>query len=246
MKKRLIHIPLTLFAAIIALSSNCKKEKKKDPVTIRYKLNEVVDYMVFKKGTYWIYQNDLTGDIDSQWVTGSFVAEYSQKGTEEWSRHITLIQEYFQVNITSNFTDGWGEKCKWEVYSNGQNVDAYPSPDRAYQVEKHKIANITGGTSTVFYHPFNLCPKKNCFYYYDTLLVNYELNSTVYDTVTVFRVGRDISFQESKIPSNGTGKSDYYYAKNVGLIKIYNQGHRASDQQPLNQSWNLIRKSIIQ
>jgi hypothetical protein len=62
----------------------------------------------------------------------------------------------------------------------------------------------------------------------------------------VFRVGADWCFPQSKIPSLDGGNSDYYYAKNVGVIKIYNPSYRVSDGVPLNQTWSLIRKNIVQ
>jgi hypothetical protein len=82
---------------LLLVMGACKPDKTKDPITITYKLGEVKDYMVFKPGTYWVYQNDITGEIDSQWVTSCQVGEYSQKGTEEYSRHITLKQEFFEM-----------------------------------------------------------------------------------------------------------------------------------------------------
>lgn len=51
--------------------------------------------MFFKKGTYWVYENDRTGTIDSQWVTGSTFGKYTQTGNEDYSKHITLIQDFF-------------------------------------------------------------------------------------------------------------------------------------------------------
>lgn len=241
-----VHLLLCILVLGLVGASSCKREKPKDPLTLHYTLGEVADYMVFQPGTYWIYQNDVTGDIDSQWVTGTGVGEYSQKGTEEYSKHITLKQEYFEIYIASNFVDGLGEKPRYKVYSWGNKVNAFPGPYRAYQVERDKTAPTTGGSSVVYHHSYKSCPKRNCYYYYDTLLVNYKLNNSVYDTVRVFRVNQDFAFPESKIPSQGSGKSDYYIAKHVGIIKIYNTGHRLADGAPLNQAWSLIRKKIVQ
>jgi hypothetical protein len=245
MNKLKNYVIALTFVALLGLGA-CKPEKPKDPITITYKLGEVADYMVFKQGTYWVYENDVTGEIDSQWVTSCQVGQYTQKGTEAYSSHITLIQDFFEMNIATNFIDGYGNNPRWKVSSWGNRVNAYPEPKRAYQVDKTKKAINTGGTSTVYYHSYNLCPNKDCWYFYDTLLTKYELNGAVYDTVRVFRVGADWAFQESRIPSLSGGLSDYYYAKNVGLIKLYNKNYRLSDGVPLNQTWSLIRKKIIQ
>jgi hypothetical protein len=230
---------------LLLLVGACKPDKTKDPITITYKLGEVKDYMVFKPGTYWVYQNDITGEIDSQWVTSCQVGEYSQKGTEEYSRHITLKQEFFEMYIATNFIDGYGDNPRWKLYSWGNRVNAFPSPQRAYQIEKSKIANNTGGESTIYYNPYNLCSKKDCFYYFDTTYNDYELNGSTYDTVRVFHVGADRCGFQSKIPT-ADGKSDYYFAKNYGLIKLYNMSFKASNGTPINQTWSLIRKNIVQ
>jgi len=239
-----IHFVLGLFVLGITGASSCKREKDKDPVTLHYTLGEVADYMVFKTGTYWIYQNDVTGDIDSQWVTGTGVGEYSQKGTEEYSKHITLKQEYFEMYIASNFVDGFGENPSWKVFALGQKVNAYPYPDYAYVARKTKEAVNSGGTSAVYARPYYTSDKKEV--YQINLLTNLELNGFTYDTVRVFRVPADRAFPQSKIPIFSGAKSDYYIAKNVGVIKIYNMSFRVADDVPINQTWSLIRKKIVQ
>ena len=243
MNKLKNYVIALTFVALLGLGS-CKPEKPKDPITITYKLGEVANYMVFKQGTYWVYENDVTGEIDSQWVTSCQVGQYTQKGTEAYSSHITLIQDFFEMNIATNFIDGYGDNPRWKVSSWGQKVNAFPTPDYAYITRKTKKANNTGGTAAVYGRPYYTSDKKEV--YQINLLTNYELNGAVYDTVRVFRVGADRAFPQSKIPSGSSAKSDYYYAKNIGLIKIYNTSFRVSDGVPLNQTWSLIRKKIIQ
>ena len=234
--------------ALLLLGSSCEDNnppKPKDPVTIVYTMGEVKDYMLFKKGTYWVYENDKTGTIDSQWVTGSSFGQITHKGNENYSMHLTLIQDFFVVTISTNFVDGLGYKCRYEMSSFGNKVDAFPYPKRSYGVERSRIADFFGGTQEVYYHPYDACPKKDCYWYYDTLLTNYQLKGYSYDTVRVFKLAGDASFPEVK-PLSGSGPSWYYFAKNQGLIKIYNEGSLLYDKTKYNQSWNLIRKKIVQ
>jgi hypothetical protein len=234
--------------ALLLLGSSCEDNnppKPKDPVTIVYTMGEVKDYMLFKKGTYWVYENDKTGTIDSQWVTGSSFGQITHKGNEDYSMHLTLIQDFFVVTISTNFVDGLGYKCRYEMSSNGNKVDAFPYPKRAYGVNRSRIADFFGGTSEVYYHPYDACPKKNCDWYYDTVLTNYQLKGYSYDTVRVFKVTNDRSFPEIE-PLSGRGDSWYYFAKNHGLIKLYNEGFLLKDGSVFKESWNLIRKKIVQ
>ena len=65
-----------------------------------------------------------------------------------------------------------------------------------------------------------------------------------FDTVRVFRIGNDYVMQQCRDYCGG-GKSDYYYAKGVGLIKIYNESSRMVDGALMNHSWNLKRYRIV-
>ena len=86
MKKYTLLLPLVLaFVAILALNQ-CKKHPK-DPITIEYKLGEIKDYMFFKRGTYWVYEHSITGQIDSQYVTSAAISRYTSKGREDYSKH---------------------------------------------------------------------------------------------------------------------------------------------------------------
>ena len=145
--------------------------------------------------------------------------------------------------IATNFIDGYGDNPRWKVSSWGQKVNAYPSPDYAYVARKTKTANKTGGTAAVYGKPYYMSDKKEVFQI--SLLTNYELNGSTYDTVRVFHVGADRCGFQSKIPT-ADGKSDYYFAKNYGLIKLYNMSFKASNGTPINQTWSLIRKNIVQ
>ena len=54
-----------------------------------------------------------------------------------------------------------------------------------------------------------------------------------------------MSFPEEK-PLSGGGSSVYYFAKNHGLIKLYHEGFLLKDGSAYKESWNLIRKKIVQ
>jgi hypothetical protein len=249
MKALFKHALLIIAGTLLCVFHSCKREPPpKDPITITYGLDDAKNYMCFNKGSYWVYEHDITKEIDSQWVQDLAIGQSTQKGREEWSKHITLVQETFYIDVRSNFRDGHGNISRWIIRSSGQLVDAFPYPGRAYQFEKTLIQSgpkATSGENTVFYHPFNLCPKKDCFYYFDTILTNFKLGSLSFDTVRRFKiVQNDYVMQQCSVPCYG-GKSDYYYAKGVGLIKIYNESFRWFDQTPMNHSWNLKRYRIV-
>lgn len=235
---------LTILPACLWLSG-CREETPKDPITITYGLDDAKNYMCFNKGSYWVYEHDITKEMDSQWVQYLAIGQSIQKGREEWSKHITLVQETFYMDVRSNFIDGHGNLSRWTIRSSGQRVDAFPYPDRAYVFDKHKDEigdKGIDGTVEVFGNPYYTSDKK--VVYQIKLLTNYTLNNMTFDTVRVFRIGNDYVMQQCKYYCRG-GKSDYYYAKGVGLIRIYNESFRWFDQTPMNHSWNLKRYKIV-
>jgi hypothetical protein len=162
---------------LLLLVDACKPDKPKDPLTITYKLGEVKDYMYFKPGTWWVYEHDLTKERDSQYVTSSFIGPSTTKGTEEWSKHITLVQETMRLRIESNFKDGWGSINYYDIYTNGEKVDAYPYPDLVYVFTRTKVSSIglSGSSSKVFRFPYE--EGKNYEAFLDTTYTNYQLNN---------------------------------------------------------------------
>lgn len=238
---------LVLMLAGFCFASSCKPDKPEDPVTITYELGEVKDYMYFKPGSWWVYEHDLTHERDSQYVTQCVLGPTTKKGTEDWSKHITLVQETLFMRIRSNFKDGWGSTNYFDIYTNGQNVNAYPYPRRAYQYTRNKISSNNSNSSTiVFYHPFDLCKnKQQCLYYLDTTLTSFQLNSFTFDTVRVFSVTYgDAVMQTPYVPVHKTS-AKCYYAKGYGLVKVSQNTFKVSDGSPYIHSWNIIKMNII-
>jgi hypothetical protein len=231
---------------LLLVMGACKPDKPKDPITITYKLGEVKDYMYFKPGTWWVYEHDLTKERDSQYVTSSFIGPSTTKGTEEWSKHITLVQETMSMRIRSNFKDGWGAYNYFDIYTTGQNVNASPYPDLAFVFTRGKRPDngMSGSSSDVFGYPYYTSPKKTV--YMDTMYTNYQLNNFTYDTVRVFAVTYgDAVMQMPKVPVHFAA-AKCYYAKNVGIIRVTQKTSRVLDDTPYIHSWNLIKKNIIQ
>lgn len=247
MKRPSIIIAISICAMIIVLASNCKKPpviKPKDPVTIYNYLGDVKDYCVFKLGTYWVYENDLTHDIDSHWVSSCNVYEVTQKGTEDHSKHITLKQELFDMIVKTNFVDGVGNKCYWQYYTTGTSVNAYPEPKPVFWITCRKVWKSNGTYNDIFLKPYT--SDKSAIVCQKEFYEKYTLNTASYDSVRVMRIGNDGVFPESKTPTGCGGVSDYYFAKGVGIIKMYSETYRMFDGKPWFQTWSLIRKKIIQ
>ncbi|MBL7812716.1 MAG: hypothetical protein JNL57_10875 [Bacteroidetes bacterium] len=224
---------------------SCEKKKPKDPVTIIYKLGEVKDYMYFKKGTWWVYEHDKTHELDSQYVTSAYIGTSITQGREEWSSHITLQQEVMSMRIRSNFVDGWGSNNYFDIYTTGIQVDAYPYPNSVYSIKRTKFPNILMSSVTGIVYRWPYTADKRFSAYQDSVLINYSLNGSTYDTVRVFDVTAGECVMQEPSLRTYEGSAKCYYAKNVGLIRVY-QKTTTANNLPLIHNWNLVRKHIIQ
>lgn len=249
MKNKLSTILVLFSAAICLVCSKCKEpkpptDKPKEPITLYNKLGDVKDYCFFKAGTYWVYKNEQTGDIDSHWVSSSAIYESTTKGTEDYSMHITLKQELFDMRINTNFVDGWGNKCYWEMFTTGSTVNSFPEPKPVYWITCRKSWQSDGTYNDIFLKPYTTDPK--AIVYQNQFYEKLTINGFEYDSVRVMHVGGDGVYPESKVPTGGTANTDYYFAKNYGIVKIYIQSFRLLDATPFNQTWSVIRKKILQ
>ena len=61
---------ILLIATTTFCFSSCRKDKQPEPKTYGQgsALQSVKDYAIFKKGTYWVYQDSTSLELDSVWV----------------------------------------------------------------------------------------------------------------------------------------------------------------------------------
>ena len=232
------------FSAMFGLGS-CKPEKPKDPITITYKLGEVKDYMYFKPGTWWVYEHDKTHERDSQYVTSCDYSVSTQTGREDWSKHITLQQETLSMRIRSNFKDGWGAYNYFDIYTNGENVDAFPYPESVYVFNRTKVPSNSMGSSSskVFRYPYQ--KGVNFEAHLDTVFMNYTINSFTFDTVRVFAVSYGAAVMQTPFVPTQDASAKCYYAKGYGLVKITQNTYKVLDGSPYNHSWSVVKMNIL-
>ncbi len=254
LKRILQYSGVFISAFVLLIASNCKNPKEAPYRNFHYTLDDAKDYMYFKKGTWWVYQNNVTKEIDSVYVTDSQIGESSSKGFEEWSKNTTLTQELMDVYMKSDRVDGWGNRHEYHIWTTGERVNAYPLPERAYLFEKNdQKNNISGGGGVnhgiVFMHRFDTAWRtySSGVVKLDSTLINYALNGHTFDTVRVFYIERDIFFPQIRNNLILEGGPSYtYYAKKVGLIKYVVHSYLISNNQPVTLNWDIKKYNIIQ
>ena len=224
-----MKIPYKLLAiALLTLSLSCCRRDDDQPMQHHTLLlpQEVKDYLLFKPGTYWVYQNNKTQELDSVYVVSVDTAIYN---TIDEENNISLDYEYFHLRTYSNYEQYYTNYFMWVPFATNAIKSTYRHTikrDRTkpgdfvgetfFFVSSNEIGNIgyqngSGGTLI-------LLDKK------DTLL-----NSNPFSDVYIYENNIDVSENHNH--------TKYYIAKNFGIIKkeFVNKG----------EAWELIRYNIV-
>jgi hypothetical protein len=184
-------------------------------------MKSLKDHFYFKVGTYWVYEEETTGQLDSQWVSQSMLStdacdfDYDINSSLHdydiniWSDLLTSAKGCGLVPIENTTAYIKRNKSKAGDYA-GQSVLAiFP-----YEVGD-SIANQGGGAGN-----YNSILKTN------SILHSYEEYNNVVEVSDKYNI----------IENDQSTRS--FYAKNIGLIK--------KELIDSNQVWNLIRYHINQ
>lgn len=184
------------------------------------------DYFMFKDSSYWIYQDSISGDIDSFWVTDfkRFDNEwpYYETGTKN-----TPCYEFIRYDIKRKLYP----KLKERVYLNGiyqrNNLENLTSYYNTHELS-YLGSNIKNARRITSYRRDSIRSET---YYEDGFVIkltNYKLRNFVFDNV-LFLYYPNISSDDwvRKI----------YYSKNIGVIKF---------EDEYDKVWELIRYKIKQ
>jgi hypothetical protein len=235
---KLLKLTLIIFSlsAITALHS-CKPEPPDPPPTDLgfFGLGEAKDYVYFKPGTWWVYQNTRSRLRDSIVVTFSLL-DTLEGTSKKW--HYT--DEIFNVRSHS-YSNGYN----YSLFKRQGPVEVTNQP-KNYILPKLERSEPYEGEIQPFYYPFNIIKKDPtagynifCLTVKDTMTIN----GNIYKDVAVFFINGDVI---EPVPRNGW-PAKYYWARNYGLIqKDLFEPNFFGDTSSLYHSWKLINSYIIQ
>ena len=141
---------LTLFILpIVLLSLQCKRPDCSKDVPLEIMIpQEVLDYVDFKAGSYWIYQDSATGRIDSEVVLSS---KHTMENIDAYNncQEIATMRRFENIEINfrrydslGTLTGGWLRE-----FDNGPKY-------RNRSLDKFFVIN-NGGNSFVIGYPFD-------------------------------------------------------------------------------------------
>jgi hypothetical protein len=235
---KLLKLTLIVFLliAITALHS-CKPEPPDPPPTDLgfFGLGEAKDYVYFKKGTWWVYQNTRTKEYDTIEVTNNLL-DTLEATSKKWH-----IREELFLITSKSLSTGYTYKL-----SERQGAVEVINQPKGYTIPTMVRDNPYEGELEPFYYPFNILPKKAdagyntfCLTIKDTMMID----NKKYEDVAVFY-----------IKSNGTEPlplkhkpEKYFWARNYGIVKreLFDSKF-FGDTSSLYHSWKLINSNIIQ
>ena len=100
--------------AILVLTTSCVRDKKHtEPLTDFGVYSPAVnlgDYCCFKKNSYWVYQDSVSGNIDCTYVTNAQVTTYTVNANS--GKDYTGVFHYYNMYTK----DGIGDERQYEVY----------------------------------------------------------------------------------------------------------------------------------
>lgn len=245
-----LFIILTITTFALCFNSCCKTTKCKcyDQWSIRvddctpkhygpYYLGEVKDYLYFKKGSWWVYKNNITNETDSIYTTFCDTTFNEVKGTErKWLSlsytSIKFIQRSDKYNVTYYYDDQ-------PSYPDVTNFTFWHSLYRLADRPAESDIEVN-----CFTHPFT----KQTSPLFKEFLPSITIQGKTFTDVAVFEGSSDESVILPKVPYNIThgGMARYYWAKNYGLIQIESLIDRYDIQKSFEQKWELIKYNIVQ
>ena len=188
-----------------------------------YKIDEVKEFLYFKDGSYWVYEEETTGELDSMYVIGS--ENYPNSYYFSTTIHSQLDSydyEYWSILGTGCPDTGLvqdGLRCTHIKKLKGKPGD-FVSETYVffYWAEKGDFM-----TNWVYQHPDNAVLVKE-------VLSTYDLSGETYQDVYVV--------EEEYDASENKQHTMHYYARNHGLVR--------KELLDSGEVWNLVRYNLVQ
>ena len=224
------HIMVLTIAIVSTTLYSCKPDKPDPGPTDLgfFGLGEAKDYVYFKKGTWWVYQNTRTKEYDTLEVYFNLL-DTLEATSKNW--HFT--NELFDVKSKSLTTGHI-----YNFYERSAAVETIEQPD-GFLVPNMERYNPYEGQLEPFYYPFNYKNYNYCLSIKDTMIIK----SNIYHNVAIFYIKSD---EHEPLPLKHNA-AKYYWAKKNGLIKkeLF-KSNFYGDTSTLYHAWNLINSNIIQ
>lgn len=243
---------LILLLSLLIINSCCKSKKCKcrkewgenvsdcTPVHFGpFPLGGAKDYLYFKRGSWWVYRNSLSGETDSIYTEQCDTFVVDAKGNFEKWKTMTYTTIGYHLRSDVNNVDYIYNRIAWAP-------DLTSFKDHGYsQTQQKAILTPTDsrGPYLIFTYPFQNNPMAD-----QLMMTSYPVMSiqgNQYNNVISFQ--SDISDNTVQLPTKLSygvvygGVNKYYWAKNYGLVQIETMLNKTSDHSVIWQKWELVK-----
>lgn len=230
-------LSITALICFLSFFSCCKDKTPPQQDLGHFSLDTTIKpYLYAKQGSWWVYKNDSTGEIDSQVMVSSV---YQKVRTSNEVRTYT----YDDIKTTiKSMTNGY----LYNLGSYGSQADMYVWDFHVlYNRNRYKSGDFDG-FEDVFSTTQVIGNEIGRGLFYQGKIPTMQLNGFTFYDVLKFEVKDDETWPDSNIPTSDRGTSIYYWAKNVGLIMIENgdEDQRYNPAHPITQKWEIINYYI--
>ncbi len=211
--------------SFVFMSGGCRRHdcSKDKPIQILLP-QEVLDYVDFKAGTYWIYQDIATGRIDSEVVLSSKHTMENVSATNLCG-DIAITSQYENIEMIIQRYDSLGNKKEsW--------LREFDNSFKKYHHNQDSIFVIDNSNYFTIGYPFTMN-------FYDG---SYDITEYMFDSIIVFGTNyKNVLTVKHTFNSPPPITEDYaFFVRKIGIIsfRTYNSGKD-------NQIRNLIRYKIL-
>ena len=228
------HTTIRKIAYILFISiclTGCQKCKKKQPepdLGFSSPVNtDLYAYAYFKPGTYWVYQDSISGILDSVYITFANKGTYTNGDAEVAQGYYRGTFSWFSCDAISSYDhykyQNWMDQS-YEVNNNIPRVfrERYIMPGSGNKNGKTIHLAMVGKGTTLYISLDHLIYAN----YYNSFVVMSKVFSS---TQKWMNYGSNCDDDQN---------TNYYIAKNIGIVR--------REQLDSNRTWNLIRYSIVQ
>jgi len=216
-------------------TSGCQKEPAK--YLGDYPLGEIKDYLYFHPGSQWVYECDSTLELDTQIMTECVITPYKKP-------YITYeLLTFKKISINEGST--------YKVF--------YPTTNVPYNDDfKYFFSTVIKRTN-----PKDPQVSRDCIYYkpYDSSIYGFGSSETRYHgyldslevlgkwykDIRIFQVAHSAGFAEpTNIGTTQTGQATYYWAKNIGIVRLHIWTAKRGLNTTFKFNWNLKSHQVTQ
>ena len=229
--KKIVFLTFVVLTSFGCKPKDCNKDGSCNEEYYRETFGEMKSYFWAKQGSYWIYKNTKTGDLDTQTCTNFMFETIKVRGTFNNTKYKILAYDKLIRTISSTFN---------EATIIDESIDVSPDSksfnNGVNKMDRSMSGNI--GYITAFIHPFvagygsSTGSSITRFIGLDSTL---SIQGKTFYNVAKFELDKDDIWEEKL--SCTRANSIYYWAKDVGLIK--------KEMKSCNYSWELIEYNIV-